>query len=62
MLCSVFVCTIASTCTSGQISKDARTNSDKTTLDLPELSLSLVFSGHSSKLHGFRLRFYALPA
>ena len=45
---SVFVCTIASICTSSQISNSAQTNRDKITPKLPELSLNLVFSGHAA--------------
>ena len=40
-------------------SKDAQTNRDKITPNLPELSLSLVFSEHGSTL---RQRIYALSA
>ena len=43
-------------------SKDAQTNRDKITPNLPELSLSLVFSEHGSTLRGFRQRIYALSA
>ena len=43
-------------------SKNAQTNRDKITPNLPELSLSLVFSGHGSTLRGFRQRIYALSA
>ena len=43
-------------------SKDAQTNRDKITPNLPELSLSLVFSGHGSTLRGLRQRIYALSA
>ena len=40
-------------------SKDAQTNRDKITPNLPELSLTLVFSEHGSTL---RQRIYALSA
>ena len=55
---SAFVCTIASICTTSQISKDAQTNRDKITPDLLELSLSMIFSRHGSTLPGLWLHFY----
>ena len=43
-------------------SKDAQTNRDKITPNLPELSLNLVFSEHGSTLRGFRFStFDTLP-
>ena len=51
---SVFLCTIASICTSSHIFKGAQTKKAKITPNLPEISLSLVFSGHGSTLRGLQ--------